>query len=301
MDQIQNENIKMNEEEINKNKKEREGEGEEENTGKKAGTGEGTGTEKKTGGYEKQTLSNRELEIMRLCFEQGFLTNRQVWQWSLNRYVLKTEQSGRSVAARSLRYLKAEKLIEVVDVKSVGENQVLRVTPKGAQCLINHGLIQERDQKIAPPEMDYIVHDILVTDIRLKWEQIMLKKSDWYSERILRADPNPKGHLPDAVMAIVFNDPTSTVNIAVEVEVTQKSRSRYEKKLQDFEDGPYDLMFYFTQNDAIGAMVHEVSRGITDLVYVCRSEDFLKSGREAWLASHKERFQIQTRMPCVKR
>lgn len=61
---------------------------------------------------EERGLGQRDLEFMRVCYEQGFLTKKQIRRWVLYRYGLKNMQTARSVALRGLDYLQGEKLIE---------------------------------------------------------------------------------------------------------------------------------------------------------------------------------------------
>lgn len=252
------------------------------------------------GGFRKKSLGERELEIMRFCYEQVFLTRRQIRRWIQYQYKLKNEETARSVVIRSLRYLQDERLVEVVTIYNKKDAEAIRVTTKGLAVLQDNGAIAAHE--ITPTKFDseQVKHDLLVTDIRIGWVGILPPRYFWCSERLLQTKNTDQ--IPDAMLTLFSDSTKGVVKIAIEVERFQKSSARYEKKFRDYEAGTaYDLVYYFSANAEITKAIHEVSRGLSNVIFVSQIDEFLKFGSEARMVSHSDHYQIQERISCVKR
>lgn len=63
-------------------------------------------------GGKNEELSVRDLEVLRFCFEQGFLTRRQVISWLGRENKTMTAESARTVCVRTMKRLWNAALVE---------------------------------------------------------------------------------------------------------------------------------------------------------------------------------------------
>lgn len=248
---------------------------------------------------EKKTsrVLARDLGLLRLCYEQGFLTRRQVKKWLEFGSGLKTKETAKTVSIRALNRLREERLIEFFQINQVTDREAFRVTARGMALLLDTGIFQKRDL-VSSPDPEQIRHDIVATDIRLTWAQI-LPQYIWRSDRLLRGEKSD--NFPDAKLTFLGGKSLGETRAAIEVELTQKGRARYEKKFHEYEndEGEYDIVFYFTKNQQITNVIHEVSRGVTDLIFVCQVDDFLKNKAATRMASNNDHFHVHERILCA--
>lgn len=271
----------------------------EKNNEEKNEEGGGEGQRKKRK-IKKQELGGRSLELMRLCYDQGFLTTEHIRQWFRHRCYLSNEETARVTAGRPIRFLQEEQLMEVFEIELKDPKrtiEALRLTSKGLGLLSDRGGVTLFDLVASPIDPEHVLHDLIATEVRLVWEKT-LSNFTWTSERLLRTDN--RDNIPDAELKFQHYDLKRAFNIAIEVERTQKGTSRYEKKFRDYENGAYDSVFYLSSHPDITDMIHKVSRDISDIIFVCNTNEFLKYGREARFVSHNDHFQLQERIPCVK-
>lgn len=264
----------------------------------KINTGEG-GSEskkKKTKSVRKKFLGDREIEVLKLCYEQGFVTRGHLKKWMDSRFRMASLDSAKTVSLRALHFLRDQKLIEFFPTYNGQHREAARITAKGLGLLLDRRCITP--QKLVPvnTDPDQISHDLLVTEIRIMWSRLM-PSAGWCSERLLKSEDRDR--IPDAVLSFFFGGLLKNYSIAIEVELTQKSRSRYFQKIQSYENSAFDFIFYFTSGDAISAAIHEVSKDITTKVFTCSIDEFLDHGSEACFVSHQDHFKLKERFPCV--
>lgn len=243
-------------------------------------------------------VSSRDLHVLKLCYEQGLLTRRQLRTWLLQRYALKNVASAKSAAIRILASLRDQSLVNIFSVQTDCDKEAFCLTAKGLSALLDNGFrfTQKHKEVIWTP--DKINHDIKVTDVRLSWEN-MLPKCYWYPELFLKLNhPEP---LPDALMGYYSAKLISHVTVGIEVELTQKSRSRYYKKFKAYslKESPFDLIFYFTTSQTISNKILEVSAGASNTIYVIDLELFVQNPIEAEFVSHSKKFSIKEKMEYV--
>jgi len=170
--------------------------------------------------------------------------------------------------------------MRIADMKFM---EIFWLTPKGLELLKDKKLVT-KDAMFSPLSENKLKHDHYVTDIRLTWESL-LKIEQWIPERFLRNGDDDK--IPDAVIIYKPQSHHNTVSISIEIENTQKTRSRYEKKFTDYQTGSYDLAFYFTVNETIRNVILEVSRSVkAEIVYTCSINEFLERRANARLVSY---------------
>lgn len=247
-------------------------------------------------GERREELRARDLEVLRVCFEQGFLTRRQVISWLGRENKTMKAESARTVCVRTMKRLWNAGLIGKFKIEDqVAERQGIKVTKRGLNLLWKNGAVFSNDSA-GYSDSDQIKHAIKVTDIRLAWERL-LPWALWCSERYLQDNRNE--HCPDAELVFIGGNRMQKMTAAIEVELTQKSESRYEKKFKHYQDSHYDIVFYFTNHIRTTNMIHDVSRGISDIIFVCDIDEFLGRGGEARMASHNDHFQIKERIAYV--
>lgn len=238
---------------------------------------------------------------MQLCYEQGFLTRDQVRRWLLVTDGLKNELAARTVADRSMNYLLAGKLIDLFGAKFYRDAKPvssIRGTQKGIQFLLSAGLIPGASTTV-PEETEFYGHDNTVTEIRLVWERLV-NKLQWYSEKILRSEIRTE--VPDAHAMFFSNKHQEPVSLAIEVELTAKSHERYVAKFKAYADDPkYDNILYFSANANITKLIHNISKGITEKIFVCQKDEFLQHGAATRFSSHSDHFTFNERVNCVTR
>lgn len=244
----------------------------------------------------KRGLGKFELEMMLMCYEQKFMTRRQLMRWVSRVRSLKNMESAKSAVIRSMHHLMQERLVEIFPIYETKEREAMRLTKKGWHRLADFIPILKNSKAPQSEAPSQVAHDLTATDIRLTWEEILLRGS-WISENSFWRFQSE--HIPDAILN--FNRGTNeNYAISIEVELTQKSRERYEKKFEAFEDSDPGYIFYFSKDQAITNVIHEVSKNITDAVYVCQIDEFFRQREKAELAAHHERCRIEEKIPCWK-
>jgi hypothetical protein len=228
----------------------------------------------KKSAYRRKVMNIRDMRILMFCFEQYFLTREQIGQWLMVAYGLKNENAAKVVAIRIVQLLMGNKLIEKFYSSRLGRHAAFRVTKRGIRQLQEEKFIRT-EPDVVKIGVENILHDQKVTEIRLAWEAIA-QIEDWFPERQLKN--GGKEQVPDAVMVAPWKPDGRMVRIGIEVELTQKSRIRYDEKFAEYKKGPYDFVFYFVSGKAIRNAVMELSYFRTDKVYVCLIDDFFKQG-----------------------
>lgn len=244
----------------------------------------------------KKNISSRELQVLKLCYEQGILTKRQLRHWLFHRFALKNEATAKTVATRISRYLCDQNYIKVFSIPSVRDKQAFSITAKGMSVLLDQGYQFSQKMNQTSWTDDQVRHDVMASDVRLAWEQV-LPKCYWYPELLLKN--NSLNPMPDALMGYYSGSLVTNVTIAMEIEMTQKSQDRYIKKFREYEQSLFDLVFYFTAKSSIADMVLKTSKNISDIIYVVDLEAFINNPVETSFVSHSDKFTIKEKMEHV--
>lgn len=255
--------------------------------------------EKKKYKWDQKYMSTRDMKVLMLCFEQGVLTKKQIKFWLETNYDFQNKKSLGVVATRVIKFLTKNDYIKEYPFVVAKEKEFYAITQKGYKFLLSYGLILSREISLPILEMEKLKHDLFITDVRLVWENI-LSNIKWTSERWIRHQNEDQ--IPDGIMAYYTPKVMRYINIGIEIELTQKSSARYEKKFHDFRNKKsLDMMIYFAQSEAIRNMIIKSSSQISGRVYVTDLNEFLTKKEGACLKSHNDEFVIGDRFYCVKR
>lgn len=242
--------------------------------------------------YHRRPLNERDGRFLKFCFEQYFVARPHMMAWLIQNYEVRTASDQKSALLRTLRHLTRQNWLQKSYPAKLDLEEVFSVTPSGCELLKTIGLIPI-DATDGVLDNDKLRHDYLVTDVRLQWESFE-EFENWVPERFLRNGDDDK--IPDALMLCRSPLRPEPVRIGIEVEITLKSRARYERKFNDYNTGPYDLVFYFTADDSIDQAILEVCRiRQAPMIYVCPIVDFLRDGTKAKLRNFAHEFRIGER------
>lgn len=243
-------------------------------------------------------LSERDLELMLFCWDHGLVVRRQVRRWILNRFGMKSIGVSKTIQVRTLNYLRACGFIEEKKTGIAECPEAISLTQKGVALLIENGLIENATPKPNMGETDSPIHNVMVTDVRLQF-QSLIPESIWLSERHLRL--NTMEAIPDGVLCYWSKVLKRFYRIAVEVELTQKSRTRYDKKFDDYSASDNNLVVYFYNNPSIAQTIHDSSRDRCQIVYTLNVSEFLTKGADVTLTSFKDQFVFKERLIHVRK
>lgn len=250
---------------------------------------------------------------MQLCYEHGFLTNEQLRRWMWFEESLKNDQTARSISNRSVNYLRESGFVEncrvKIDIDKDKEPvESVRITESGKQALEDFGVIPkgmalfsgaEGDRKSKDDNRKQYSHDFYLTEIRFLWERLV-NRVQWYPDRLFRGWEN--NQYPDAYVTYFSNPLQDQISLALEVEQTAKSHERYVAKFKAYAtEAKYDNILYFSANPNITKLIHEISKGITERIYVCQTDEFLKNRAATRFSSHSDHFIFNERVNCVAR
>lgn len=164
------------------------------------------------------------------------------------------------------------------------------VTKLGFRWLYANGSILYEDMSLSTVDLAQIEHDLLITDLRLIFE-LMLPRSRWTSERFLRFEQGDQ--VPDGLLCYFDGHDRKYKTVAIEVELNQKSKIRYKKKIQDYiKDDSIDMVIYFVTKESVANIIHGYSYLHTDKIYVCYLDEFLKDFDGAYLYAFKEEYLL---------
>lgn len=98
-----------------------------------------------------------------------------------------------------------------------------------------------------------IKHDVLVNSLRMKLETFGLA-TNWVPEYQIKSETfrnyrhkhAKERVIPDGMMIELMS--AQQKNIAIEVELTRKSESRYKRIFREYKELPYDFIWYFVNN-----------------------------------------------------
>lgn len=179
----------------------------------------------------KVILQTRDLELLRICYEQQFLVYEQV-----EKYLFK-EVSSR-IARRRILKLKSAGLLRREEQNAFSLKHVLRVTKEGqklAESLSPFCIPQSKKTDLAT-----FNHDRIVTDVRLRlsefWDGV------WTPEKALK-DKYPI--IPDGLFQF---EKTGTA-VALEIENSLKGKTRFLELLKEWQRVDSILLVIFIATD----------------------------------------------------
>ena len=153
-------------------------------------------------------IQQRDIEILKCCYEQQFLTLEQI-----EKYYFKSTHG--NLARRRVGELRKAGLVRAEDSRLATTGKIIRLTRSGqkliaSQCAFD--VPQARSIDLAT-----LMHDSIVTSVRLRLSEIW--SGAWVPERALK-DKYPI--IPDGIVKF-----ESGFNVAVEIENSSKGRTRF--------------------------------------------------------------------------
>ena len=184
-------------------------------------------------------IQGRDLEILRLCYEQQFLLSQQIESYF---FETKTPQNAR----RRLRELEAAGLIIRSTLQLSTQKALIRLSAKGLKFIEgSHPFLVPQVKKV---DLRTFHHDAHVTEVRLRllqfWEGI------WIPERALKSEDFPQ--IPDGVIEL-----TSGKRVAVEVENSVKGIKRFHRNLERWLKVEVNLILFVPTSSSLEALVHK--------------------------------------------
>jgi len=239
----------------------------------------------------KKYVSQRDYELLKFCFDQYFLSRKQIGQWLKLKSNISSEKALAIITKRVMNFLLKSHFLAAQKASVLKCQEVYCVTKDGFLLLMDCGLLPDFASYVII-DKEKINHDSATTDIRLVWEEIA-KIESWTSDRLLRTDDND--HIPDAEMVYYSAKKNQSYTFAIEVELSQKSQERYRRKFESYQASSFSWVFYFALCSKLQGKLLEYSKGVTNKVFVCTIKDFLQKKSEAVLVSNAEQMVIGSR------
>ncbi len=182
-------------------------------------------------------IQKRDQEILRVCYEQQFLTTEHVIQ-----YFFKVGQWRRAYERiselKSGGFLRAEKNV------LFDQLQILRLTSYGQRLVLSSAPIEVPQVRRLDPRT--LVHDTIVTSVRLRLSDFW--DGSWIPERVIKQDEYPQ--IPDGLF--VFQ---SGKKVAVEVENSPKDRARFFQNMERWRKTDVKLVLFIATTPALVARI----------------------------------------------
>ena len=209
-------------------------------------------------------LTQRDLELLKLCFEQRFLLVEHVIQFF-------PEKWKKASASRRIKQLSDAGLIRTLRVPQLGNFLLIRITELGL-VHVEHLVFGTKDRipSISPWT---IHHDAFLTSVRL----VLMEKyphSIWEPETALEGDQSEYTFIPDGIIRF-----SKTDAIMVEAECTIKKQKDYRDRLN----------YWDNQND------------ISKILYVARNELIERRLRTLFSSIHIEKSLELTTLERLRR
>ena len=212
----------------------------------------------------RKTLFDRDWKLLKLCFDQYFLTRKQMELWLNLHYNLYDNAKRKDVLNKALRMYYDMGFLDIFQDDFFKNYNLYSLTTKGINALIRMDILCD-NVEYSSTEHFKLKHDLVATDIRILLEK-MFPNSHWISDRIIK--PEYYGDLiPDAEINLL-NTEGKTINIAVEIELSRKSKFRYKQKFREYLKSDYHFVFYFVQDNVLGSIILEMADAVT-----CRDND----------------------------
>lgn len=212
----------------------------------------------------------RELDLLKFCVEQNFLFPHQVKWWLFQNYSYANLESARGMSKKLLKNLEKARLIEMRP-SQYARRKKANVTSKGLDLLVQNGLLSP-SICYRPLDDRQESHDTYVTDVRLAWEKC-IKPVCFETERLVKVLGEEQ--IPDFYFDCDFQG--KIYRFANEVELTQKSESRYQKIFSYYQESSYKCVFYYVLSESLKTTLLNISKDFTNKLLVCNIEEFLES------------------------
>jgi len=190
-------------------------------------------------------LQERDKKLLKLCYEQGFLSYEFVKENLFN------NASDQRLRER-IKQLEQAEFIRRLPCPTLSAKRIIKLTPLGVQSAENfssYHLNYNHRFDFGPA-----VHDAKLTDLRSYFETQLKTFKSWMPERYLRAN-NFKGHAPDGVL--IYDDEKNVERLlAIELELRRKNIERYSDIFQHhFETKRYCWMLYVVETPDDGNFI----------------------------------------------
>jgi hypothetical protein len=186
-------------------------------------------------------LQSRDEQILKLCYEQQFLSARQVQTHFFD--------GSQPNASRRMILLTEAGFVRHIPESERVLGRLYHLTGRGVQVakeLVPHNVPQRRRFSIAT-----MPHDLLVTDVRLRlshfWDGL------WIPERAIRASEYEQ--IPDGLMLF-----RSGRKIAIELENSIKSKRRYQQILPRWTGTNTFLVLYVATSAVLAVRLKSILR-----------------------------------------
>ena len=163
-------------------------------------------------------LQERDYTILRICYEQRFLTREHIQTFF---------GAHRSESYRRTGELEKSRFLMRKYYPIAGRNYVMQLTQLGQQLVQDKFGIEFPALK--PANLNTLSHDILVTSVRLRLSQFW--NATFVPERAIQAKEFPQ--IADGIFFF-----PSGKGIAIEVENSDKGRTRFLNRLERWKDTP---------------------------------------------------------------
>jgi hypothetical protein len=208
----------------------------------------------------------RDNKFLKFCYEQKFMMKKQIDSWFWLNGEFGNIESSKRVARRAVsRLLNLGMLNENTD-RFFGKSKIYEVTKSGIQSLMDKGVLPEYCSK-AKKNRATIYHDSLATNIRLLCQHLGVFEN-WISDRFLKFDD--KEITPDACVTIK----SKKLTLAIEIELTQKSKTRLRDIFYKYQHSHYDMVLYFVQGQGLLNSLNKLAAEYTPKIYFCEIDDF---------------------------
>lgn len=237
---------------------------------------------------------DQSLRLLRLCLDQGILLDRQVTSWIHANYKYGSQNAVRSVQSRLFKRLKSLKWVESKKSATTLRQQ-LCVSKDGIEVLRDAGYLTEPVQYRGFDPI-FENHNILATDVRLAW-QGMIQIAFWETERVMRSRGTEV--IPDACFVYHDGELNEGFLIANEIELTQKSEPRYVEIFKQYQRSQYNFVFYYVSNLRLKDLILEISKPLSNKIFVCLVSEFVQNQSETWFHSNFGTFKIGERFKLI--
>lgn len=237
---------------------------------------------------KKTFLTPRDQRFLKLCFEQHFLTRSQTISWLEDFECVSQRNTRMSSAFRLTEFLVRNGFLERCFFPISELSNAFNVTRKGVRFLRTIGGIPETAEYVVSDSSKF-VHDYFVTQVRFVWEKYIRIK-EWVPDRVLKAERG--NSVSDAEFSFFSKKANRDIRVALEIELTQKNKERYVKKIQDYHNSPYDMVIFFLQNNNLSKKIVEISRNISPKIFVCSLDELISKKGETEIVSYQSRIII---------
>ena len=234
----------------------------------------------------RKILNERDFEVLRLCYVQGFMTRNQVMTWLMQNYPITNTASGNAVTHKIVTFLVSESLVEKIRSPFLNSGEIIIPTLKGVKILRDRGLVPDYCA-FSPVDDAKLYHDFMATNVRLLLERFP-GIYNWQTDKEFRSCEFST--LPDAI-AVFDTEKAVSQKLALEFELSQKSSSRYNKKFIEYQNSDYSVVIYFVSSKKLGETVLESSHEVSGKIFICELDDLLTNKDHAYIKSNREEFE----------